>query len=73
VHVYLPASYDGVKQFPVWVHLHGELGVELRLLLVLDTHPYIGIVVHIVCSRSSELGNRLVLLLVLQPEKAKQS
>ncbi|WIA19613.1 hypothetical protein OEZ85_005551 [Tetradesmus obliquus] len=22
-HIYLPASYDGATQFPVWVHLHG--------------------------------------------------
>lgn len=22
-HVYLPSSYDGSKQFPVWFHLHG--------------------------------------------------
>lgn len=22
-HVYLPPSYDGSKQFPLWVHLHG--------------------------------------------------
>jgi hypothetical protein len=21
--VYLPSSYDGSKQFPLWVHLHG--------------------------------------------------
>jgi hypothetical protein len=24
VHIYLPPTYDGVTQFPVWVHLHGE-------------------------------------------------
>lgn len=37
VHVYLPPSYDGSTQWPIWVHLHGvfwatmgDIGARVR-------------------------------------------
>jgi hypothetical protein len=39
VHIYLPPTYDGVTQFPVWVHLHGEHAASGRIpSCMLDVH-----------------------------------
>lgn len=41
MHVYLPPSYDGTTQWPIWVHLHGvfwatmgDIGARVRTILI---------------------------------------